>query len=209
MVHLKLLIIHLTRFKKFFSTTSQLVMEPTFLNTTQPSLSNKPAYMFSWYTSQGQASSFHLKLIFHFPETLEKQKKMVLKGLWNTVYHASYVYSRPMKNIKSSLKTKWTIQFCWQEKYSAGSNKDYDDYRTPDTRKIDAETSFTEPTTTEATSTLQLRQKVKRDKLSTLYTHFNVTGNLDLIDIDKFRLTKHPKKESQFLSFKIVIDGFL
>ena len=39
---------------------------------------------------------------------------------------------------------------------------DYDDYNTPNTSRID-ETSFMEPDTTEATSTLQLRQKVKRD----------------------------------------------
>ena len=35
-------------------------------------------------------------------------------------------------------------------------DEDYDNYRTPDTSRID-ETSFIEPGTTEATSTLQLR----------------------------------------------------
>ena len=39
-------------------------------------------------------------------------------------------------------------------------DKDYDDYNTPNTSKVD-ETSFAEPDTTEATLTLQLRQKVK------------------------------------------------
>ena len=39
-------------------------------------------------------------------------------------------------------------------------NDDYDDYNTPTTSRI-GETSFMEPNTTEATSTLQLRQKVK------------------------------------------------
>ena len=39
--------------------------------------------------------------------------------------------------------------------------EDYDDYKTPDTSRID-ETSFTEPDATKATSILQLRQKVKR-----------------------------------------------
>ena len=38
--------------------------------------------------------------------------------------------------------------------------EDYDDYNTPDTSRVD-ETSFTEPDATEATLTLQLRQKVK------------------------------------------------
>ena len=37
---------------------------------------------------------------------------------------------------------------------------DYDDYNTPNTSRID-ETSFIEPDTMEATSTLGLRQKVK------------------------------------------------
>ena len=39
-------------------------------------------------------------------------------------------------------------------------NEDYDDYNTPDTGRVN-ETSFTDPDTNKATSTLQLRQKVK------------------------------------------------
>ena len=41
-----------------------------------------------------------------------------------------------------------------------------------------------EPTTTEAASTLRLNQTVKRDRLAALYRHLNITGNLDLIDLD-------------------------
>ena len=37
-------------------------------------------------------------------------------------------------------------------------DEDYEDYSTPDTRRVD-EPSFTDADTTEATSTLQLRQK--------------------------------------------------
>ena len=70
---------------------------------------------------------------------------------------------------------------------------DYDDYNTPNTSRID-ETSFTVPDTTEATSTLRLRQKVKRDKLTALYRHLNVTGDIDLIDLDQFRLITDHKK---------------
>ena len=62
-------------------------------------------------------------------------------------------------------------------------DKDFDDYNTPNTSRID-ETSFTEPDTTEATSTLRLRQKVKRDKITVLYRHLNVTDDPDLADID-------------------------
>ena len=38
-------------------------------------------------------------------------------------------------------------------------DEDYDDYRTPDTSRVD--TSFIDPDTMEVTSTLRLRQKVK------------------------------------------------
>ena len=74
-------------------------------------------------------------------------------------------------------------------------DKDYDNYKRLDTSRV-GETSFTEPDATEATSMLQLRQKVKRDKITTFYRHLNVTGNLDLIDLDRFRLTTDPKKTS-------------
>ena len=46
-------------------------------------------------------------------------------------------------------------------------DEDCDDYRTPDTSRVD-EISFTVPDATEATSTLRLRQKLKRDKIVSL-----------------------------------------
>ena len=60
---------------------------------------------------------------------------------------------------------------------------------------------FTVPDTAGATSTLRLRQKVKRDKLSALYRHLNVTGTPDLTDLDSFRLTKDPKKGVTIFDF--------
>ena len=75
-----------------------------------------------------------------------------------------------------------------------------EDYRTPDTSRID-ETSFIVPNTTEATSTLRLRQKVKRDKLTALYRQLNVTGNIDLIDLGRFRFTTDPKKRATIFEF--------
>ena len=77
---------------------------------------------------------------------------------------------------------------------------DYDDYNTPNTSRID-ETSFTVPDTTEATSTLRLRQKVKRDKITALYIHLNVTGNLDLINLNPFKLTTDHKKGTTIFEF--------
>ena len=57
------------------------------------------------------------------------------------------------------------------------------------------------PDATEATSTLRLRQKVKRDKLTELYNHLNVTGDIDLIDFNRFRLTTDPKKGATTFEF--------
>ena len=87
-------------------------------------------------------------------------------------------------------------------------DEDYDSYGTPNTSRVD-ETSFTEPDTTEATSTLRLKQKVKRDKLAALYRHLNVTGNLDLINLDRFKLTTDPKKGATIFEFYNGDDGFL
>ena len=79
-------------------------------------------------------------------------------------------------------------------------DEDYD-YRTPDTSGI-GKASFIEPDASEATSTLCLRQKLKQDKLAALYyRHLNVTGNPDLIDFDRFRLTKDPKKGVAIFEF--------
>ena len=68
-------------------------------------------------------------------------------------------------------------------------DKDYDDYNTPDTSMID-ETLFIESDATEATSTLQLRQKVKRDKITALHRYLKVTGDPGLIDGDRFMIKK-------------------
>ena len=78
-------------------------------------------------------------------------------------------------------------------------DEDYDNYRTPDTSRI--ETSFIESDTTEPTSTLRLRQKVKRDKINALYRHLDITSNPNLIDLDRFRLTKDPKKGVTIFEF--------
>ena len=77
---------------------------------------------------------------------------------------------------------------------------DCDDCNTPNTSRVN-ETSFTEPATTETTSTLRLKQKVNRDKLTALYRHLNVTGNLDLIDFDRFKLKTDHKKGATIFEF--------
>ena len=82
---------------------------------------------------------------------------------------------------------------------------DYDDYKTPNTGRID-ETSFTEPDTTEATSTLRSRQKVKQDKITTLYRHLNVTGDPGLADIDQFVIKKIQKQATLTCFFSMVIN---
>ena len=53
-------------------------------------------------------------------------------------------------------------RFTDEETITLVQDEDYDNYGTPNTSRID-ETSFMEPDTSEATSTLRLRQNVKRD----------------------------------------------
>ena len=77
------------------------------------------------------------------------------------------------------------------------------DYNTPDTSRVD-ETPFTKPDATEATSTLQLKQKVNWDKNTALYRHLNVTGNQSFADIDRFIIKKVSKAGNTDLLF---LDG--
>ena len=95
-----------------------------------------------------------------------------------------------------------------EEEIPLVQDEDYDHYGTPNTSRVD-ETSFSESDTTGATSILWLKQKVKQDTLAVLYRHLNVTGNLDLISLDRFKLTADPKKDPQVLSFTTVVEGFL
>ena len=69
---------------------------------------------------------------------------------------------------------------------------DYDDYKIPDTSRID-ETSFTVPDTTEVTSTLRLRQKLKRGKIVSVYRYLDVIGDPGLADVDQFIIKKNSK----------------
>ena len=83
-------------------------------------------------------------------------------------------------------------------------NDDYDDYNTPNTSRV-GETSFIEPDATEATSTLQLRQKVKQDKTNALYKHLNVTAGPGLTNIDRFMIKKIQKRAIPTCFFSMVI----
>ena len=82
-------------------------------------------------------------------------------------------------------------------------DEDYDEYNTPNTSRVD-ETSFIESDAMEATSTLRLRQKVKRDKINALYRHLDVTGDPGLVDIDQFMIKKNSKTGNTDLLF---LDG--
>ena len=76
---------------------------------------------------------------------------------------------------------------------------DYDDY-TLDTGRVD-ETSFTVPVTTEATSTIRLRLKIKRDKIVSLYRYLDVTGDPGLADLNRFMIKKNSKTGNIALFF--------
>ena len=80
---------------------------------------------------------------------------------------------------------------------------DYNNCNPPNASKID-ETSFTVPDATEATSTLRLIRKLKRDKIVSLYRYLNVTGDPGLADLDQFRIRKNLKTSNIELFF---LDG--
>ena len=75
-------------------------------------------------------------------------------------------------------------------------HQDDDDYNTQDSSRVE-KTSFIEPDTTEATLTLQLRQKLKRDKITSLYRYLNVTGDPGLADKDRLMIKKKKKNQNQ------------
>ena len=54
---------------------------------------------------------------------------------------------------------------------------------------------------TEAISTLRLRQKVTWGKLAATHRHLNVTGDLGLIDLDRFNYTKNIEESTAILDF--------
>ena len=78
----------------------------------------------------------------------------------------------------------------------------YDDYKTQNTSRT-YETSFIVPGSTEeeTTSTLRLKQKLKQDKLAALCRHLNVTSNVDLFNLDRFRVAADPKKGATVFEF--------
>ena len=60
------------------------------------------------------------------------------------------------------------------------------------------------PDSSVATSTLPLRQEVKRDKITALYRHLNVTGDPGLSSIDQYMIKKDSKMGNTDLLF---LDG--
>ena len=76
--------------------------------------------------------------------------------------------------------------------------------RTPDISRI-GKASFTVPNTSGPTSTLQLRQKVKLDKITALYKHLNVTGDPDLVSLDRFMIKKFQKQATLTCFFSMVM----
>ena len=85
-------------------------------------------------------------------------------------------------------------KFIDQETIPLVQDEDHDDCNTPNNSRVD-ETSFTEPDTTKATSTLRLSQKVKWDKITALYRHLNVKDYPGLDDTN--RLMKKTKKSQK------------
>ena len=81
---------------------------------------------------------------------------------------------------------------------------DCDDYNAPNNTV--EETTFATPSSTDKqpTSSLQFRQKVKRDKLAAFCRRLNVLGNLYLVGIDEFTLKNNLKSGNTNL---LLFDG--
>ena len=123
------------------------------------------------------------------------------------------LFSIPIRNEKRSLKIKWkTLVFNEYGIPLINQDEEYDDYGTPDTTpsRVD-ETLFTVPDTAEATLTLRLRQKLKRDKTVSLYRYLGMTGDPSLADLDRFNFKKIRKLVmlNCFLLMLIDIDNLL
>ena len=65
---------------------------------------------------------------------------------------------------------------------------DGDIYNTPNTTRVDEEEISITPT-----STLGLKQQVLRNKLDSLYHHLGTKGNLDLVNLDRFKMKTNSK----------------
>ena len=101
----------------------------------------------------------------------------------------------PQPEMKSGHKIKTeNIGFDEDDILLINQDEDYDDYRTPEASKVD-ETSFMVPDATEAASTLRLRQKLRRDKIVSLYRYLDVTGDLGLADLEQFNFKKSKNRQ--------------
>ena len=106
-------------------------------------------------------------------------------------------------NQKWKVATKYKMNNLWfvdQETIKLAQDENYDDYNIPNTSKVD-QTPFTGPDVTDATSNLQLRQKVKQDKITALCKHLNVTSDPGLADIVQFMIEKYFKTANTELLF--------
>ena len=81
-------------------------------------------------------------------------------------------------------------------------NNDYDDYNSPNARRVDKITfTMLGLTDKKTTSILWLKQKAKQDRLVALYRHSNVKDYPDLINLDDFQLTLDHKKGTSAFKF--------
>ena len=131
----------------------------------------------------------------HFSATLEKQKKWSLRIFEIQFPMFFYVCSGASRNERRSLKNEIeNPTFVDVDIRLINQDEDYDNYSTPDTTpsRVD-EISFTVPDASEVTSTLRLRQKVKRDKIVSLYRYLDVTGDRGLADLNRLKIQKNSK----------------
>ena len=93
--------------------------------------------------------------------------------------------------------------FIDEENIPMVQDEDCDDYRTPDTSRIDA--SFMKPDATEAASTLRLRQELKQGNINTLYRYLRMTDETGLACLDQLMIKKIQKQATLTCFFPMVI----
>ena len=80
-------------------------------------------------------------------------------------------------------------------------DKDCDDYNTSNTGIEERPFKNLSSNDKQSTPNLWFRQKVKWDNLAAFYRHLNVTGDLDLINLDQFNYIKNTKKGTTISEF--------
>ena len=113
-------------------------------------------------STPGLAFPFSKEVLFFINSSRARRQSLLIFETQFPMLLFFCVFFNTTGNEKWSLRNKMDNPRLFDEEtIPLVQDVDNDNYDTPNTSRVD-ETSFTEPYTTEATSTLRLKQKVKR-----------------------------------------------